>query len=658
MRSIAIIISMGLLNILLFVLAANLDLFFILLGAQLILTALLMKSEKISRREYYLALLFGIVARLLFITKSPMLSFDVNVYSQFAELMMKGQVPYRDFYFPYPLAVALLFAAIYFVFSSPFAFKIAFSLIDILNALIIPRVISDNSERSYGLIASAAYLLVPVTIIEAAWNGHFEAVVVLFMLVSLYFFLRGHNWKALIFAGVGALIKYIPIGISIGILRATKGATRRLLVILFAGATFLITYLSMTLIGSRITVFLQGASTGSALFHDYSFSAFFRIVTGFTGAVGSFALLLIGGILFLGILAEKRLHAEIVSTIVKYSLFIILAIVGLGMVLYPISPLYSQGYWRRLPEICFAQGISLLIVCFVIVAKWESLSFTKDIHLILFVLLLLMFYQPVFYPWYVLFLFPVALLFPEDEFRVFLVVCLLLYPTISVGVFSPSNSENMWFFGEDISTASLMTANVEYTNSSSHETNLTVSSGVLTIRTNASMGQAYGIRIQWNYSQISILPNKVVHLRMQSSDDPSFSKPFRLNVLVGMINSTGGQYDEQNLVSSISFISNMSMISYRYRVNTTEIFTPDYIALQLQVLENVTGVHALKIDAFLIENDLNVPTSTWLVSVPLSIIGMVMIVIVFFPRTHDILYQELRNRRIATTNNAELETTE
>ena len=285
MRSMAVIISMSLLNILLFTLATNIDFFFILLGFQLILTALLVKTEELSRKEYYVAFLFGLIARLLFITKTPILSFDVNVYSQFAMRMMNGDIPYRDFYFPYPLSIALIFAAIYFVFSSPLAFKITFSLIDILNALIIPRVISDNSEKDYGYIASAAYLLVPITIIEAAWNGHFESIMILFMLLSIYYFVRGKNWKALLFAGIGSFIKYVPIGISVGIFRATKTNSRRLLVLLFAGVALAVGYFSMILIGSSVSVLVRGTSEASAPFYDYSFSAFFQIVTGISGVV-------------------------------------------------------------------------------------------------------------------------------------------------------------------------------------------------------------------------------------------------------------------------------------------------------------------------------------------------------------------------------------
>ncbi|MFX1578937.1 MAG: hypothetical protein ACFFBJ_04765 [Promethearchaeota archaeon] len=657
MRSTAIIISMGFLNILLFDLATNLDFFFILLGSQLILTALLVKSEELSRRGYFIALLFGLIARLLFITKRPLLSFDAIVYSQFARRMMAGEVPYLDFYFPYPLAVALLFAAIYFVFSSPFAFKIAFSLIDILNALIIPRIIPDGSARNYGLIASAVYLLVPVTIIEAAWNGHFESVIILFMLLSVYFFLRGHNWKALLFAGVGALIKYVPIGISIGIFRATKGATRRLLVLLFAAATFLLGYLSMILIGSRVTVLIQGSPTRSTPFYDYSFPAFFRIVTGLTGIIGEFGLILIGGLLFLAILAEKRFHDEIVPRFVKYSLFIILVVVGLGLTLYPMSSMYSQNYWRRLPEICFAQGVSILLVCSVLVSKWDSLSFNEDIHLILFVLLLLMFYQPVFYAWYILFLFPIALLFRPNETRVFLIVCLLLYPTASVGVFSPAAAENSWFFGSDISQEKLNDANILFSTHDNQSTTISAADGILSYRTNSSTTQGYSTRIQWNVTNLHIAPKMILQTRMISSADPTWVKPFRISLVSGVYNSSSGEYDEQSLITNITFISNMTWITYHYQLHLQQSITPDYITLVVQVVGNVTGMYDLYIDSFLIVNDLNTPSPIWFVSIPLSLIGMTAPVLIMFPGTFSEFYYALRRiwlRLVARIKRAKL----
>jgi len=646
MRSMAIIISIGLLNILLFALATSISFFFTLLCSQLILVSLLLKSKKLSKREYSLALLFGLVGRFLFITKEPLLSFDVNVYSQFAARMMSGETPYLDFYFPYPFSVALLFAAIYFVFSSPLAFKVTFSLIDILNALIIPRVISDNAEKDYGLIASAVYLLVPVTIIEASWNGHFEAVVILFMLLSMYFFLRGHNWKALLFTGLGALIKYVPIGISVGILRATKGFSRRLLVILFAGATFLLAYLSMILLGSRINVMIQGSTTARMPFYDYSFSAFVQVITGITGTIGSIALILVGGILFLGILVEKRVHNMMVSSIVKYSLIIILAIVGLGMVLYPISPFYSQSYWRRLPEICFAQGVSLLFLCSVLVAKWETLSFTENTHLILFVLLLLMFYQPVFYAWYVLFLFPIALLFQSNEARVLLIVCLLLYPTASVGVFTPADSDNMWVFGSDISQDKLNDANISFSTHDNHSTTISVADGVLSYQTNSSSTQGYTTRIQWNVTNHRIDPSMILRTRMVSSIDPTFSKPLSISVVCGLYNSSGGEYGEQVLIGGISFISNMTWLTYHYQLQLQQPITPDYISLIVQKVENATGLFGLYIDSCMIEHDLNTPSFSWFVTIPLSLIGMVTPVLIMFPGTLSELYYALRRFRL------------
>ncbi len=648
---------MGLLNVLLFVFATNINYFFILLGILLALTALLVKNEKLSRKEYYVAFLFGVIARLLFITKDPLLSFDVNVYSQFAMRMMNGEVPYQDFYFPYPLVVALIFAAIYLVFSSPLAFKIVFSLVDILNALIILRVVSDKSEKDYSFIASAAYLLVPITIIEAAWNGHFESIMILFMLLSVYYFLRGKNWKALLFAGVGSLIKYVPIGISIGILRGVKDTNRRLLVILFAGAVLAIGYFSMIFIGSSVSTLVRVASEPSLPFYDYSFPAFFQVVTGISGIVGQIALILIGGILFIGILAEKRVRSNFISIIVKYSLFIILVIVGLGMTLYPLSSLYSQSYWRRLPEICFAQGVSILLVCSVFVAKWESLSFTEDIHLILFVLLLLMFIQPVFYAWYVLFLFPVVLLFQTDEARILLVVCLLLYPTASVSIFFPAGSENVWFFGSDISEDKLNNATIQYSTEDYHNTTISVANGILSYQTNSSTIHGYTTRIQWNVTNLRVDPDMILRTRMISSADPTYSKPFRFFVVGGFYNSTSGEFNEHQLSSNITFVSNMTWITYYHHLSLHYSMTFDYISLVVQTIENITGTFSLHIDSFMIENDMNTPSSRWFVSIPLSLIGMVAPVLIMFPHALSEIYYALRRLRfrvVARTKGAKL----
>jgi len=636
---------MGLLNFLLFALATELTFYFILVGIQLSLTVLLVSSNKLSKNEYYLAFIFGLLARLVFITKTPLLSFDVNVYSQFASRMVNGELPYQDFYFPYPLLVAVLFAAIYSVFSSPFAFKIVFSAIDIANALLIPRVITNNPEKDYGFIASAVYMLIPITIIEAAWNGHFEAVMVLFMLLSLYYFFRDQDWKSLLFAGIGALIKYVPIGIVAGIFRRAKEARHRFLVVLFAGIALGIGYFSMVFIGSSVSVLVGGGSSTTPAFFDYSFPAFFRIVTGFSGTIGQIGLILAGGILLVGILLEQRGHSPVVSKIVKYSIFIILVIIGIGMTLYPWTQFYSQGYWRRLPEICFAQGVSILLICAVFIAKWDKLSFTEDIHLIMFVLLILMFYQPVFYAWYVLFLLPVVILLRTDETRVLLVVCLVLFPTVAVGIFSPPASDNTWVSESDISETKLNDAIIRFSTENNHSTTISVADGILAYQTNSSTTNGYAARIQWNVTNFRIDPSMIFRSRMVSSADPTYSKPFMIYVVAGFYNSTGGEYNEQKLTPSISFISNMTWITYYYKLLLQHSITPDYISLIIRLVENITGSYSLRFDSFMIENDLNVPSSRWLISVPLSLIGMLAPVLIMFPHTFSEFYYALRRLR-------------
>ena len=642
MRSAVVIIAMGLLNFILFAVATNVDLFFLLLGSQIILTALLLKNEEITRSEYLLALFLGIVARILFITKTPILSFDVNVYSQFATRMVNGEFPYQDFYFPYPLLVAFIFAALYFIYSSPLIFKITFSLIDILNALVITRVMSEPSEKKYGLVASAAYLLVPLTVIEAAWNGHFEAVIILFMFLAIFYFLRGKNWSALIFAGIGSLVKYVPIAISVGIFRKAKSSKNRLSIIILVGVTLALGYFSMLFIGSSVSVLVGGTSSSGPRFYDYSFPAFIQVLTGLSGIVGQIGLILIGCLLFAGIVLEKRIPEHIFSKMMKYSILIVFLIMGLGMILYPLSPFYSQEYWRRLPEICFAQGISMLIVCAVFVSKWESFSFTEDIDLILITLLLLMLIQPVFYAWYVLFLFPVALLFRTPEARVLLIVCLLLYPTISVGVFSPPPSEQKWIFGSDITPEVLNDTLIQTNPPENHSTTVSVEDGVLVYRTTSNTTSGYATRLQWNVSNFVINPDMIVRIRMASSADPTYSKPFRLSVVSGFYNSTGDEYNERNLIPTISFISNMSWITYYNRIQLMDSFTPDYLALIVNITANVTGTYGLQIDTFRIQNDLNVPTPRWFISVPLSLIGMISPILIMFPNTFSEFNEKLK----------------
>jgi acetyltransferase-like isoleucine patch superfamily enzyme len=256
-----------------------------------------------------------------------------------------------------------------------------------------------------------------------------------------------------------------------------------------------------------------------------------------------------------------------------------------------------------------------------------------------------MFIQPVFYAWYVLFLFPVAVLFRTDETRILLVVCLLLYPTASAGVFLPAESENIWIFGSDMYESKLNDAIIQYSTEDDHNTTISAANGVLSYQTNSSTIHGYSTRIQWNVTNFRVDPDMILRMRMVSSVDPTYSKPFKIFVVGGFYNSTAGANDELQLSTNITFISNMTWITYYYRLYLDHPITLDNISLVVNIVENVTGTYSLHFDSFMIENDMNTLSPTWLVSIPLSLIGLVAPVLIMFPNALSGFYYALRRLR-------------
>jgi maltose O-acetyltransferase len=89
----------------------------------------------------------------------------------------------------------------------------------------------------------------------------------------------------------------------------------------------------------------------------------------------------------------------------------------------------------------------------------------------------------------------------------------------------------------------------------------------------------------------------------------------------------------------------MTWITYYHHVHLEHSIIPDYISLVIKTAPNVTGVYSLYIDTFMIENDLNIPSPRWFVSIPLSMIGLCAPVLIMFPYTFSEFYYSIRRLR-------------
>lgn len=155
----------------------------------------------------------SITLRLIFLVQKPFLSTDLeHLYVVRSQLMLDGNVPYRDFDVNKPPLYAYL---LYFVGLSLGAgqiqFRIFFSAIDSLIPMVIFLIGSYLWNKKFGIVAALAYVFCPIPLLEIGISGHYDSVPVLFVMISLLFLLREKPALSGLSLGLAFAFKIYPI---------------------------------------------------------------------------------------------------------------------------------------------------------------------------------------------------------------------------------------------------------------------------------------------------------------------------------------------------------------------------------------------------------------------------------------------------------------
>ncbi|MEM2141684.1 MAG: glycosyltransferase family 87 protein [Candidatus Thorarchaeota archaeon] len=615
---------------LLVVFVDSLTSFIVFVSVQTFLIALLIRERNISNGMFWFVLLIGTVTRIGLVMRGPLMSFDVYYYSVFASKVLSGQVPFRDFYFPYPLPTIGVFVLAQLIHPSVTSFKFLFALVDVLNALMI-RSIGDIDENfARGNVLSAAYLLCPATMIESALNGHFEALTMLFALLGTLYLVKSRPRTAAAMSLIGAMIKYVPLALQADVLQTISRLRNRLLFVVLVSVITAGSFLLPVIVGGHASILFRSAVGVSGQFYDYSFPYFVSALSGLAPSIGQMLLLGAGGVYMMYVLrrgdAAQRLGKTLSWMVVTLTLFVI----GVGILLYPFSSTYSAYYWRRLPEVCISQGIALIILGLVSAGSRRDWSTRGMLSGTLFILFLMMLYQPVFYVWYVIFVLPVALLKSGREGKIILLLSLILYPSVSAGEFTPTPEENRWPFGQDIDEAMLEAATVWFSTETGHDSRFSVDDGTLLFTTESYVNDSFVCQIGWNNSHVRLYKSSVVVIRMMCSTEPTYQRPFQLNVVAGNSTPGGSGLNETVLTPDIDYIPSHGLLTYIYRALIEGPASFEYFAIRIIKRENITGTHWLRLDLLRFCTDLNVPTTSWLFHIPVMtmlLVGSIGVVV-------------------------------
>ncbi len=170
----------------------------------------LMKNE--VRNKHFTSIFFICLIffwlRIPFVFKSTMLTPDYDIYYRTAKQFLNGQIKfyhhgsaYGPVYYAFLFTIALLTGGDY------YAIKFSFVFLDALNIIMIYLVTNHLKIKDNHKIC-LLYALVPVSIIEFAWNGHNDTGMILLILISIYLFLKHKDMLAGIFVFIGILYKF------------------------------------------------------------------------------------------------------------------------------------------------------------------------------------------------------------------------------------------------------------------------------------------------------------------------------------------------------------------------------------------------------------------------------------------------------------------
>lgn len=182
------------------------------------------------RAELPLILLFALTFRLPMVATPPALSDDIYRYLWEGYLQTEGINPYqyspqsplladyRDQIWPsvnnkevpaiYPPFAQIVHALIFLGFRSVTGFKLAFVLVEVGLVAAILALLRMRGER---LSQVLVYAWNPLVVVEVAWNGHHDVLVVGLLFWALFLLQIGRALSALSFLGAAALSKLYPL---------------------------------------------------------------------------------------------------------------------------------------------------------------------------------------------------------------------------------------------------------------------------------------------------------------------------------------------------------------------------------------------------------------------------------------------------------------
>ncbi|MGV9169909.1 MAG: glycosyltransferase family 87 protein [Promethearchaeia archaeon] len=432
----------------------------------------------------YIVLILVLTAsfRLAFLGSEVSVSLDPLWYLDFGKFMMQGNMPYADFYFPYPPVFAYFIYPIALLCPSVDAFRLLAIIFDVLIVGVLWMISTRRPRRSPLELAPLAYALFPLSIIESGVNGHFEPISNLFLLLAIILILDAREKEAGAMLGLSIATKIYAAFLLPLLLPLLKDWRKRLTFVFSTAIVGFLTFVPFTIpVWLRGDMIFPGTSLPGSPHSGFLGGLFDAIPTSNVFDLG--LTILVGiGILAVSFLivtyVSKRINVREafgydISTLLLGVIFLVMALIA-GI--YPFTLASQMVFWRYPADIGIVRGILTTLGAVLLIRtawrRWRNepnrqVSTEQVIFLISTVVLVLVtLFTDVFYGWYLLWCIPPLILLRDRKVVLATAVCLLfIYPSYTHDNFASLGfQENRIWYDEFDSTTSWNPALVTHGN--------------------------------------------------------------------------------------------------------------------------------------------------------------------------------------------------
>ena len=391
------------------------------------------------KRWQQVLLIFGVafLLRALLLYQKQIITWDIDTYVWRSENMLEGQIPYRDFYGGNkpPLYQYMLFIMGYLFSPGMVQFRAVFAFFDALIPLILFFICKERYNLRTGIISALIYTIFPIGIIGTGLEGHFDSIVALSTLISIFLLFRNKIPTSALFLGVGFALKIYPaVLLPFFLITITSWKKRIVYVFFFALPTLIADGILFLISKAAFYEYLdeearwEGTSAFSSIIETMANTSTFLSVKISWIVLGFFGILIL--LMLIDWISPKR-NKKILKW---FKIIILVYMFYYGFyIIYGVMYYNNPLYMTLIPLAIYIPCVIFFIIKVMPKLVPDSLVNPEKESLIIvsaFAIILFMMGLPNIAPWYFIWFFPFFLAIDTDKIRYTLI---WLFPWHGIG---------------------------------------------------------------------------------------------------------------------------------------------------------------------------------------------------------------------------------